>query len=51
MPDGDGLVEELGRLVHRLYEGGYLEAARRVEEAVRLVLSRDRERLIPPATD
>lgn len=44
-------VEELTVLMNKLYEGGYIEVAKRLEEARRIMLELERELLLPPATD
>jgi hypothetical protein len=45
------LVEELTRLINQFYEHGYIEVARMLEHARTIALFREREELIPPATD
>jgi hypothetical protein len=45
------LVEELTRLIGLFYEHGYIEVARLLEQARTVALLKERERLIPPATD
>ncbi|AFA38448.1 hypothetical protein Pogu_0421 [Pyrobaculum oguniense TE7] len=45
------LVEELTRLTNLFYEHGYIEVARMLEQARTLALQKEREALIPPATD
>jgi hypothetical protein len=50
MQPSSTLIDELTRL-NQFYEHGYIEAARLLEQARTVVLLRERERLIPPATD
>ncbi|MBP1449560.1 MAG: hypothetical protein JZD41_06085 [Thermoproteus sp.] len=45
------LVEELTHIANQLYDDGYIEAARLLEEARRIILEMEREALLPPATD
>lgn len=45
------LVDEITRLTNELYESGYIEAARLLEEARKVILEMERERFLQPATD
>jgi hypothetical protein len=45
------MADELARLSSELYEHGYIEAARLIEEARRIVLELEREAFLTPATD
>jgi len=49
-PDSS-LIAELTKLVDKFYEHEYIEAARALEQARLIALMKERERLIPPATD
>ena len=51
MQPNSTLIDELTRLINQFYEHGYIEAARLLEQARTVALLRERERLIPPATD
>lgn len=51
MIQNSSLVEELTRLIHMFYEYGYIEVARMLEQARTVALMKEREELIPPATD
>lgn len=51
MMPNSSLVDELTRLINLLYEHGYIETARLPEQARTVALLKERERLIPPATD
>ncbi|AAL64812.1 hypothetical protein [Pyrobaculum aerophilum] len=51
MQPNSSLVEELTRLIDQFYEHGYIEVARVLEQARTIALLKERERLIPPATD
>jgi hypothetical protein len=51
MQPNSTLIDELTRLINEFYEHGYIEAARLLEQARTVALLRERERLIPPATD
>jgi hypothetical protein len=51
MKPNSSLVEELTRLINLFYEHGYIETARLLEQARAVALLKERERLIPPATD
>ena len=45
------LVDELTRLIDLFYEHGYIETAKLLEQARAVALLKEREILIPPATD
>jgi len=51
MKPNPSLVEELTRLINLFYEHGYIETARLLEQARTVALLKEREILIPPATD
>jgi len=51
MKPDSSVIEELTKLVDKFYEHGYIEVARVLEQARLMALMKERERLIPPATD
>ncbi|ABL87670.1 conserved hypothetical protein [Pyrobaculum islandicum DSM 4184] len=51
MKPNSSLVDELTKLISQFYENGYIEVARLLERARILALMKEREMLIPPATD
>lgn len=51
MQQNSNLVEELTRLINMFYEHGYIEVARLLDKARILALEKERQLLIPPATD
>ncbi len=51
MKPNSSLVEELTRLINLFYEHSYIETARLLEQARAVALLKEREILIPPATD
>ncbi|MEM1597950.1 MAG: hypothetical protein QXP31_07045 [Pyrobaculum sp.] len=51
MQPNSALVEKLTALIDQFYEHGYIEVARMLEQARTIALLKERELLIPPATD